>query len=1126
LNSVQDGPDLLEGRPIGAVIAGNLVAEQGSNNPRIGRVERVLGTQAEVRYFSGTGDGTVETCALHTLRRFRYAINTMLFSRTENAYGIVLNMRETDGLATYHVQIGTHRKRIPEADVLPVPPASDPFELLRDGELQDTVAFSLAIQARRLQYAYSYEELVSLSNARIELLPHQVFVAHRILTAYPRSFLLADEVGLGKTIEAGLVIKELRARGAAKRVLIVAPAGLVPQWVDELQKKFNERFMRLDSATFSAHVAMYGAEAVWEAHDNVVTSLHLLRSNDAHVEALARQHWDVIVFDEAHHLRRYLNDGSREEGRSTTGAYRLAERLIASATTTLLLTATPLQLHAYELYSLIELLDPTLFPSFAEFERYRRQIPTLNALVQRLHRYETLSSAERATLAEQIATVLLEARNNAADTPAAIHVELGSGEAARARYMEALGDAHRLTAVMLRNRKRLVFDELQPRQARVLAVGFSQAERAAYDAVTAYIEEAFNSARATGNEALGFVMTTYRKILTSSSYALRQSFERRITRLLALRNAHTLLARRSAGEALDEIEEEELDAALDRLTVAAVYDVSPAGLATKVEHLRGLCHLLNEITIDAKADRLLTELRRLLALPTEKVLIFTQFKQTLLFLQELLQPHYRVATFYGGLDSGEKDTIVDRFRDPAGAQILIATEAAGEGRNLQFCHIMFNYDLPWNPMKIEQRLDRIGQERDVHIVNFALLGTVEERVLEVLNRRINAFEETIGGLDPILGQLELDVQRLMLESQPEQFNARLSAYADHLEAEVTRARAADAALRDLIIDRRSFDSRSKALFEDSEQERLSLHANKLSKSLLKYLGAEIRPLANDTYRIRLGREMRVELPGLVRDSYQVTFNYRQAVEETLIEYGSFGHPLFDALLNHVTSDAFHEGRTAQRTLVSAPHAGFTGLQFNFLAKLGAVPRLIVIVVGLDGGVRPDLRALLLDSFDWQNEQHALSLAAGVDWPALVRDLHERAEDAIERELRQDAARAEARAQEQHEIERRKLEQYFSYRETEGQRKLAHDEAVVARLSGSDRDEDNRVVPLWQRTVSNDKTYLHTLVEERERQYRELDKRLESSYSYELLSAACVTIVAPSTMSPADNVAATNGEAAK
>ncbi len=357
----------------------------------IGTVQHVDGDEASVLFHGQPS--RLRYCMLEDLVPHRFKAGDIVFSRMQRAYGSVLRLREMDGLVTYIVQFSHGRMGVPEGDIDPAPRSNEPSELLRQGELHDPTAFVLALQARRLQYAYSYDELVSLSNARIELLPHQVFVAHRVLTAFPQGFLLADEVGLGKTIEAGLIIKELRARNATCRVLIVAPAGLVPQWVDELRKKFNEDFKRLDSLTIGTHEVEHGPDQVWQVYDSVVTSLHFLchQGNEAAVDALAGQRWDLIVFDEAHHLRRYHKAG----GRSTTIAYEVAQRLQAAAEALLLLTATPLQLHAFELYSLVELLDPRLFPTFDDFERYRLQIPLLNTLARRLEEFAALSIPEQ-----------------------------------------------------------------------------------------------------------------------------------------------------------------------------------------------------------------------------------------------------------------------------------------------------------------------------------------------------------------------------------------------------------------------------------------------------------------------------------------------------------------------------------------------------------------------------------------------------------------------------------------------------------------------------------------------------------------------------------------------------------
>jgi SNF2 family DNA or RNA helicase len=1031
--------------------------------------------------------------------------------RGEEVLGLVVHRaRDEAGLVHYGVRCTDSGRvlNVQETRLSEVPPVEDPAELLAQGKFDDPKLFYYRTVGQYLAAARQQFGANRIA-ARIVPRPHQVFVAQRVLEAPRPRFLLADEVGLGKTIEAGLIVQELRARGALERVLIVVPPTLTVQWLYELRQKFNERFKLYDSAVVRREREAHPGENVWELGRNIICSQRYLATNAEARREILEVPWDMVIFDEAHHIRRRLDSGDRW---STTELYRFASRLSQRTRGLLLLTATPMQLHPSELFSLVELLDPALFVNYAAFEEQRERNAQLNALLNRL--------AEADTLQPFALDALIEALLPFVGTDNPDLAEIGRSELARDRVIERLLPRHLLSEVLIRNRKRLV-GGFKRRLPQVIQVTLTEEEQRLHEAAIAHVRAVYAQVEESRRIFAGFMLSAYQKRLASSPQAFRRTLENRLAKLAA---RETRVIRTDT----DSLQEVDLDLVLRQYGDAALV-ADGLAVETEIAGLRALLDQANEITVDTKFAALEATILHLCEEnPDEQVLIFTQFTDTLHYLDELLSERWTVATFHGQLPPREKDRAIGAFTRGE-AQILISTEAGGEGRNLQFCATLVNYDLPWNPMKVEQRigrLDRIGQERDVRIINFSLQGTVEERVLEVLSRRINAFEETIGGLDPILGQMELDVQRLMLESQPEQFNARLGAYADHLEAEVMRARAADEALRDLIVDRRSFDSRSRTLFEDSEQERLSRHANKLSKSLLKYLGAEIRPLADDTYRIRLGREMRVELPGLVRETYQVTFNYRQAVEETLIEYGSFGHPLFDALLSHVTSDAFQGGLTAQRTVMSEQHAGFVGLQFNFLAKLGSIPRMVVVVIGLDGRERTDLRELLLDSFDWRNEQHALSNEAVVDWSDLVQKLYGRAEDLLEHELREDAERTSSRAQERHDIERRKLEHFFSYRETEGERKLAHDEAVFNRLSDSDRDEDHRVVPLWQRTVINDKTYLRNLAVEREQQYRELDKRLELGYSYELLNAACVTIVPPSAAITSEDLATRDTEAAK
>ncbi len=1058
----------------------------------LGVVERLEVNAMAVRFDKGATARFNPKSA--PLERAVWAEGQPVLVQGDETVGLVVRRgRDGDGLIHYGVRCtGTGRTlTVQETRLADAPESRDAGTLLAEGRFDDPKLFYYRTIGHYLAAARQGLGASSIA-ARIVPRPHQIFVAQRVIDAPRPRFLLADEVGLGKTIEAGLILQELRARGSLERVLVVVPPNLTVQWLYELRQKFNERFKLYDGAIVKRERELHPDENVWELGRNIICSQRYLATNaEARREVLGVP-WDLVIFDEAHHLRRRLEGGDRW---SATELYRFASRLSQRTRGLLLLTATPMQLDPSELYSLVELLDPALFVNHAYFEEQRARNVALNATLNRLAEAERLDEQALEELTRDLAPLLGEDRG--------LLGEIGRSELARDRVIERLAPRHLLSEVLIRNRKRLV-GGFKRRLPRVIPVTLGEDERRLYDAAIGYVRAIYARVDESQRTFAGFMLAGYQRRLASSPRAFRRSLENRLAKLAA---RQTKVIRADVEGLLDV----DLDLVTRQYGEGATLVEGEEALAAEIAGLRALLAQAEAVERDAKYAALEECLERLFARdPGERVLLFTEFTDTLQYLAERLGARWPVATFHGKMPAQAKDQAVAAFQRGE-AQILLSTEAGGEGRNLQFCAFLVNYDLPWNPMKVEQRigrLDRIGQERDVTIVNFAIQGTVEDRVLEVLNRRINAFEETIGGLDPILGQMELALQRLVLESNSERLDDRLSAYADHVEAEVKRARAADEALRDLIVDRRSFDSRAREAFDGAEQERLTRHANKLSKSLLKHLDADIRPLADDTYRVRLGKEMRVDLPGLTRDSYQITFNYRQAVSEALVEYGSFGHPLFEALLNYATGEAFGGGLTARRTLVSAEHAGFEGLQFNFLATLCGRPQVVTVAVDLEGCLRLDLRDLLLDSFDWRNEQRPLAVDHIPDWAGLVDDLREVAEGAVERQLQSEAAGLLAGAREMHGAETRKLHQYFAYRETEGRRKLAHDEGVVARLRDSERDDDRRVVPLWERTVANDRTYLAKLSEERERLGRELAQRLDVGYSYELLSAASVTIVAP------------------
>lgn len=497
-----------------------------------------------------------------------------------------------------------------------------------------------------------FDTLVSLSRLLFTPFPHQLQAAQSALRRMRGRAILADEVGLGKTIEAGLVLSELRLRGLADRTLIVVPAGLVEQWQEELDRKFG-----LPSVVPSG-----GSWADSSDRPVVVASLPAARRDPLRA-ALTAQPWDLVVVDEAHRVK---------NPRSASG--RLARALRARYL--LLLTATPVENRLEELFELVSLVSPGLL-----------------------------------------------------GTPAEFRARHGGGES-MPRGLAAL--QARTREVMIRHRRSEVAVMLPQRLAETVRVTPAPEEGALYQDIVGRVREQARSA--------------------SSS------------RLLALR------------------------------TVAQLAGSSPAAVAPTLTRLGwdDLALRAANVRSTEKSRMLLTLLRRYLE-RGEKVVVFTAYKQTLALLQEVLtSAEIPTAVYHGALSRADKERAVNAFRDDL--PVLLATEAAGEGRNLQFCHVMINVDLPWNPMRIEQRLGRlhrIGQEHDVVLTNLVGRGTLEERILTVLESKINLFELVVGELDMILGRVseDFDFEAAVFSSyvaahDDNDFDGRLAALGD----DIARAR--------------------------------------------------------------------------------------------------------------------------------------------------------------------------------------------------------------------------------------------------------------------------------------------------------------------------------------------------
>jgi SNF2 family DNA or RNA helicase len=516
--------------------------------------------------------------------------------------------------------------------------ALDPRDLLaiRTAAHRATRAeFDLALQAARLSNHTGFDRLICLPLVRdMEVLDHQVRTAKTVLQRFRGHALLCDEVGLGKTIEAGLVFAELHTRGLVRSALVLVPPSLIEQWQGEMRRKFSLELISHDDPLFRAQGA-----AAWKEFDLVIASMHTAK-REPHRSAILARHWDLVIVDEAHHLR------NRQ-----TQLWRFASALQTQFT--LLLTATPVQNNLEELFNLVTLLEPGLLRTARQFQK------------------EFVDRRDK-----------LMPRN--------------------------LDELHRLLAeVMVRNRRSTVGLQFTRRWAYTERLTPSPGEQQLYEGVAEFVRQHLPGAGGKGK-------------LTRMA-------------LMALQTALGSSSQAAAGT-------------LERLAE------TPNLPANERNTLLQLAEQARVLTESAKADRLL----RLLEEHPDKLVVFTQFRATQDMLAGRLQAAgHDVALFHGGLTRLAKEAAVVRFRGPA--RILLATDAGSEGRNLQFAHAICNYDLPWNPMRIEQRigrLSRIGQTKDVQVYNLVAAGTIEAAVLHLLEAKLNLFELVIGEIDMILGNLE------------------------------------------------------------------------------------------------------------------------------------------------------------------------------------------------------------------------------------------------------------------------------------------------------------------------------------------------------------------------------------
>jgi SNF2 family DNA or RNA helicase len=508
-------------------------------------------------------------------------------------------------------------------------------------------AFDLALQAARLATHAGFDRLISLPLVRdIELLEHQIRTAKTVLRRFRGRAMLCDEVGLGKTIEAGLVLSELMIRGLARSVLVLVPPSLIEQWQGEMRRKFSIELISHDDPSFRER-----GPGAWNEFDRVIASIHTAK-REPHKSSILARRWDMIIVDEAHHLRN-----------RNTQAWKFASEIQKQFI--LLLTATPVQNNLEELFNLVTLLEPGLLNTARQFQRH-----------------------------------FMDKRDKL--TP---------------RNVDELHEL--LAEVMIRNRRSTVGLQFTRRWARTESLALSPPEHSLYQDVTEFVRDHLRAAQARQAEK--------GKDKEKDGTGLNRMA------LLSLQMAMGSSSQAAAGTLRKIAEQPKL----------------PASDRTRLTNLAERALAQHESTKIGRLISLLDEFG-------DKMVIFTQFRAT----QELLERRLKeaghgIAVFHGGLSRLEKEAAIEQFRGPA--RLLLCTEAGSEGRNLQFAHAVCNFDLPWNPMKIEQRigrLSRIGQTHDVYVFNLVAADTVEAAVLHLLEAKLNMFELVIGEVDMILGNLE------------------------------------------------------------------------------------------------------------------------------------------------------------------------------------------------------------------------------------------------------------------------------------------------------------------------------------------------------------------------------------
>ncbi len=731
----------------------------------------------------------------------------------------------------------------------------------------------LGLQAYALGIAYEFDPYFGLSISRIDPLPHQLEAVYDYLLKLARvRFLLADDAGAGKTIMSGLLVRELALRGLAERILIVCPANLAFQWQREMKEKFDTTFLVMKGQDLREQ---FGVNQ-WLERPRVITSLDLAKRADI-LPGLQQVHWDLVIVDEAHRMS--ASDESHKSLR-----YKLGELLRDTSDHMLLLTATPHRGDPQNFSLFLQLLDADCYADVTSIREamHRRRAPFYLRRTKEAMVYFPEQRADGTWGAASIFTKRI---------PHTVDFQIDGAEFALYRDV---------TRFVKRESARAAAEREDPRA-----------------------------------RAIGFLMSLYQRRLASSTYAMRRSLENRARRLEdGLTRARDLVRKEPPDlpdpEELEEMEESErdrLEALLEAITLAGSADLVRREVH-ELRHLAVQAQAVEEAGTEAKLSKLNVSLHQegFFDHADQRLLLFTEFKDTLDYLMGRLRSWgFRVGCIHGGMKGGSRDEPGTRlhaeqqFRDGE-IQILVATEAAGEGINLQACHILFNYDIPWNPNRLEQRMGRIhryGQHKDCLIFNFVATNTIEGRVLARLHDKLQEIRDAldddavfnvVGEVLPVahvervlrdyyagkLGDADLE-ERMLRDVDAGRFRAICQNALEGLASETLNL--------EMLIERRARAQERRVVPETIARFlREAAEFVPLAVKTVPNVPHAFEPARTPARLRRYEQDPDWKLPALAA-RYPRCSTDREVAETEKLEWVTPGHPLFEAIRRHTHARA-------------------------------------------------------------------------------------------------------------------------------------------------------------------------------------------------------------------------------